>query len=66
MNQVQMKKIYIPRQILYLILLIIFSASSVGLVADLDSLWIVEVATLILVLSGGFSLIYFSFHRQRH
>ena len=64
MNQKKIKKIQIPRKILYVILLIIFSSSSVGLVADLDSLFIVEFSTLMLILGGGFTLIYFSFHRQ--
>ena len=63
MNQKKFKKIQIPRKILYVILLIIFSSSSVGLVADLDSLFIVEFSTLMLILGGGFTLIYLSFHR---
>lgn len=64
MNQKKSKKIQIPRKILYVILLIIFSSSSVGLVADLDSLFIVEFSTLMLILGGGFTLIYLSFNRQ--
>jgi hypothetical protein len=64
MIQPSPKKIYIPRKILYLILLMIFSSSSVGLVADLDSLFIVEFPTLMLILLGGCTLIYLSFHRQ--
>ncbi len=65
MNQENPKKIQIPRKILYVILLMIFSSSSVGLVADLDSLFIVEFSTLMLILGGGSTLIYLSFHRQR-
>ncbi len=65
MNQENPKKIKIPRKILYVILLMIFSSSSVGLVADLDSLFIVEFSTLVLILGGGSILIYLSFHRQR-
>jgi hypothetical protein len=64
MNQENPKKIKIPRKILYVILLMIFSSSSVGLVADLDSLFIVEFSTLMLILGGGSTLIYLSFHRQ--
>ena len=64
MNQSKHKKIQIPRKILYVILLVIFSSSSVGLVADLDSLFIVEFSTLMLILGGGCTLIYLSFHRQ--
>jgi len=65
MRRSRTKKIYIPRKILYVILLIIFSSSSVGLVADLDRIFIVEFSTLMLVLSGGCTLIYLSFYRQR-
>jgi hypothetical protein len=64
MNQENPKKIKIPRKILYVILLMIFSSSSVGLVADLDTLFIVEFSTLMLILCGGSTLIYLSFHRQ--
>lgn len=64
MNPKNPKKIQIPRKILYVALLIIFSSSSVGLVADLDSLFIVEFSTLMLILGGGCTLIYLSFHRQ--
>jgi hypothetical protein len=64
MNQENSKKIQIPRKILYVVLLVIFSSSSVGLVADLDSLFIVEFSTLMLILGGGFTLIYLSFHRH--
>lgn len=65
MNQENPKKIQIPRKILYVILLMIFSSSSVGLVADLDSLFIIKFSTLMLILGGGSTLIYLSFHRQR-
>ncbi|MEB3121423.1 MAG: hypothetical protein VKL41_09400 [Snowella sp.] len=65
MNQENPKKIQIPRKILYVILLMIFSSSSVGLVADLDSLFIVEFSMLMLILGGGSTLIHLSFHRQR-
>ncbi len=64
MNQENPKKVKIPRKTLYVILLMIFSSSSVGLVADLDSLFIVEFSTLMLILGGGSTLIYLSFHRQ--
>jgi hypothetical protein len=64
MNQSKSKKIQSPRKILYVVLLVIFSSSSVGLVADLDSLFIVEFSTLMLILVGGCTLIYLSFHRQ--
>ncbi len=62
--QRETKKSLIPQKILYIILLTIFSASSVGLVADLDSLYWVEVTTLLLILLGGYRLISLSFQRR--
>ncbi|MEB3310711.1 MAG: hypothetical protein VKJ02_10810 [Snowella sp.] len=51
--QGESKKALISPKIPYVILLVIFSASSVGLVADLDSLYWVEVLTLLFILLGG-------------
>lgn len=62
-TQKEIKRNLIPRKILYVALLVIFSSSSVGLLADLDSLYWVELVTLLLVLLGGSSLIYLSSYR---
>ena len=55
-------KIRIPKKILYVTLLIIFSSSAVGLVADIETLYLVKAYTLLLILQGGFFLIYRSFY----
>jgi hypothetical protein len=52
----------IPKKIMYVTLLLIFSSSVVGLMADLETLYWVKAYVLLLILQGGFFLIYRSFY----
>ncbi len=53
----------IPKRILYVILLLVFSSSTVGILADLETLYLLKIYLLLFILQGGFFLIYLSFYR---
>ncbi|MFM7440138.1 MAG: hypothetical protein ACKO2V_16340, partial [Snowella sp.] len=53
----------VPKRVLYVILLLIFSSSTVGILADLETLYLFKLYLLLFLLQGGFFLIYFSFYR---
>ncbi len=53
----------IPKRVLYVILLLIFSSSTVGILEDLETLYFFKLYLLLFILQGGFFLIYLSFYR---
>ena len=56
-------RLQIPKRVLYVILLLIFSSSTVGILADLETLYFLKLYLLLVILQGGFFLIYLSFYR---
>ncbi len=53
----------LPKRLLYGLLLLIFSSSAFGLFAELETVYWLKAYLLLLVLQGGFLLIYLSFYR---
>ena len=53
----------IPKRVLYITLLLIFSSSTVGILADLETLYLLKIYLLLFFLNGGFFLIYLSIYR---
>jgi hypothetical protein len=53
----------LPKRLLYVLLLTLFSTSAVGLLADLETWYLLKAYVLLLLLQGGFFLIYISFYR---